>query len=69
MSNSYQQAHNLDGAFAIDTWSGMKGSVFLVDDLVDSRWTFTVIAALLRRAGSGLVFPLALSLNSLEQAD
>jgi len=69
MRNSYQQAHNLDGAFAVDTWTGMKDSVFLVDDLVDSRWTFTVIAALLRRAGSGLVFPLALSLNSLEQAD
>ena len=65
MNNSYQQAHNLDGAFAIDTWEGIKGTVFLVDDMVDSRWTFTVIAALLRQAGSGSVFPLALSLNSL----
>ncbi|MEG3906980.1 RecQ family ATP-dependent DNA helicase [Microcoleus sp. w1-18aA5] len=65
MNNSYQQAHNLDGAFAIDTWEGIKGTVFLVDDMVDSRWTFTVIAALLRQAGSGPVFPLALSLNSL----
>ena len=66
MNNSYQQAHNLDGAFAIDTWEGIKGTVFLVDDMVDSRWTFTVIAALLRQAGSGSVFPLALSLNSLD---
>ncbi|MEG4965552.1 RecQ family ATP-dependent DNA helicase [Microcoleus sp. B6-A1] len=65
MNNSYQQAHNLDGAFAIDTWEGIKGTVFLVDDMVDSRWTFTVIAALLRQRGSGSVFPLALSLNSL----
>ncbi|MEG3900635.1 RecQ family ATP-dependent DNA helicase [Microcoleus sp. B4-C5] len=65
MNNSYQQAHNLDGAFAIDTWEGIKGTVFLVDDMVDSRWTFTVIAALLRQRGSGPVFPLALSLNSL----
>ncbi len=65
MNNSYQQAHNLDGAFAIDTWEGIKGTVFLVDDIVDSRWTFTVIAALLRKGGSGSVFPLALSLNSL----
>ncbi len=55
----------MDGAFAIDTWEGIKGTVFLVDDMVDSRWTFTVIAALLRQAGSGSVFPLALSLNSL----
>lgn len=65
MNNSYQQAHNLDGAFAIDSWEGIKRPVFLVDDMVDSRWTFTVIAALLRQAGSGSVFPLALSLNSL----
>jgi ATP-dependent DNA helicase RecQ len=65
MNNSYQQAHNLDGAFAIDPGEGITGTVFLVDDLVDSRWTFTVIAALLRQAGSGQVFPLALSLNSL----
>jgi ATP-dependent DNA helicase RecQ len=68
MSNSYQQAHNLDGVFEVGTWQGMKEPVFLVDDIVDSRWTFIVIAALLRRAGSGQVFPLALALNSLEQA-
>ncbi|OCQ93291.1 ATP-dependent DNA helicase RecG [Oscillatoriales cyanobacterium USR001] len=65
MNNSYQQAHNLDGAFIIDDWYGINGSVFLVDDMVDSRWTFTVIAALLRQAGSGSIFPLALALNSL----
>ncbi|EDX74899.1 ATP-dependent DNA helicase, RecQ family, putative [Coleofasciculus chthonoplastes PCC 7420] len=65
MGNSYQQAHNLDGVFDVNSWQGMKGAVFLIDDMVDSRWTFTVIAALLRRAGSGLVFPLALALNSL----
>lgn len=69
MSNSYQQAHNLDGAFIIDTCPGMNGSVFLVDDMVDSRWTFTVIAALLRSAGSGQVFPVALALNSLGQGE
>jgi ATP-dependent DNA helicase RecQ len=65
MGNSYQQAHNLDGVFAVKPWQGMKGAVFLIDDMVDSRWTFTVIAALLRQAGSGPVFPLALALNSL----
>lgn len=69
MSNSYQQAQNLDGAFAVDSWKGMSSSVFLVDDIVDSRWTFTVIAALLRRANSGVVFPVALALNSLGQGD
>lgn len=65
MGNSYQQAHNLDGVFEVNPWQSMKGAVFLIDDMVDSRWTFTVIAALLRRAGSGQVFPLALALNSL----
>ncbi|MBG1262713.1 RecQ family ATP-dependent DNA helicase [Nostoc commune] len=69
MNNSYQQAHNLDGAFAVDSWKGISGSVFLLDDIVDSRWTFTVIAALLRRANSGVVFPVALALNSFGQGD
>lgn len=69
MSNSYQQAHNLDGAFAIESWQGMRGNVFLIDDMVDSRWTFTVIAGLLRNNGSGLVYPVALALNSLGQED
>ncbi|MFM6398872.1 MAG: ATP-dependent DNA helicase RecG, partial [Planktothrix sp.] len=69
MSNSYKQAHNLDGVFEVDTGKVRNGAVFLVDDMVDSRWTFTVIAALLKQAGSGAVFPLALALNSLEKAD
>jgi len=67
MSNSYQQAHNLDGAFQIDTQNVQQGAVFLVDDFVDSRWTLTIITALLRQGGSGQVFPLALALNSLSQ--
>lgn len=65
MGNSYQQAHNLEGAFSVEQWEGISDPVFLVDDMVDSRWTFTVIAALLRQTGSGVVFPLALALNSL----
>ena len=35
--------------------------VLLVDDIVDSGWTMTIIAALLRQAGSGPVWPLALA--------
>jgi ATP-dependent DNA helicase RecQ len=35
--------------------------VLLVDDLVDSRWTMTEVGRLLRAAGSGPVFPLALA--------
>ena len=37
--------------------------ILLVDDTVSSRWTMTVAARLLRRAGSGPVLPLALALE------
>jgi ATP-dependent DNA helicase RecQ len=66
MNNSYQQAHNLDGAFTVEKWQGLNGPVLLIDDMVDSRWTFSVLTALLRSNGSGPVFPLALALNSLD---
>ena len=64
MNNSFQQAGNLDGAFSVDEDTVPEGTVFLVDDMVDSRWTFTVIAALLRQIGCPAVFPLALAMNS-----
>lgn len=60
MQNSYQQARNLSASFQVDRPAVKRESVLLVDDIVDSRWTFTVIAALLRDAGSGPVFPFAL---------
>lgn len=60
LQNSNQQARNLDGSFTI-AGPLPPGPCLLVDDLVDSRWTFTVAAWLLRENGSGLVFPLALA--------
>jgi ATP-dependent DNA helicase RecQ len=39
------------------------GPVLLVDDLVDSRWTMTVAARELRRAGATAVLPFALALR------
>jgi ATP-dependent DNA helicase RecQ len=60
MQNSSQQACNLDGSLAI-TSDIPTGPCLLVDDMVDSRWTFTVAAWLLREHGSGPVFPLALA--------
>ena len=63
MDNSFQQAKNLDGVFSID--SNIRDTpCLLVDDMIDSRWTLTVAAALLRSAGCEAVFPLALALNS-----
>jgi ATP-dependent DNA helicase RecQ len=38
-----------------------EGPVFLIDDMVDSRWTLTVLGAELRWAGSGPVYPVALT--------
>lgn len=58
--NRFHQCRNLDGAFEIAA-EIPSGPVLLVDDIVDSGWTATVLAALLRRAGSGLVFPVALA--------
>lgn len=59
-NNSFYQCKNLDGVFEITT-PIPKTSVFLVDDMTDSGWTLTIVAALLRQAGSGLVFPVALA--------
>ena len=64
MKNSFQQASNLDGAFSADRANVPDGPAFLLDDIVDSRWTFTVIAALLRQNGCPAVFPMALAMNS-----
>jgi ATP-dependent DNA helicase RecQ len=64
MANSIQQARNIDGSLAINEARLPSGSVLLIDDMVDSRWTLTVAAWLLRRAGSGQVFPLALALTA-----
>ena len=61
MENSYQQAHNLEDAFEIETREVRAEPVLLVDDMVDSRWTFTVVAAQLLEHSSGPVFPLALA--------
>jgi ATP-dependent DNA helicase RecQ len=41
--------------------ASLDGPVLLVDDLVDSGWTMTLVARLLRRAGASAVLPLALA--------
>jgi ATP-dependent DNA helicase RecQ len=61
--NRFHQCHNLDGVFTIDD-EVPNGPVLLLDDMVDSAWTLTVIAALLRQAGSGPVWPVALASTS-----
>ena len=63
MQNRFHQCKNLDGAFEIENVRCGE-PVLLIDDIVDSRWTMTIISALLLREGSGPVFPLALASTS-----
>jgi ATP-dependent DNA helicase RecQ len=62
--NRFHQCRNLDGAFAIQQPIPNR-PVLLIDDIVDSGWTLTVIAALLQQAGSGCVYPVALASSSV----
>jgi len=61
MANSTQQARNVDGSLAVIDERLLAGPALLVDDMVDSRWTLTVAAWLLRSRGTGEVWPLALA--------
>lgn len=67
MANSSQQARNIDGSLDINGQPVPHGAVLLIDDMVDSRWTLTVSAWLLRKAGSGNVWPIALSQTGHDQ--
>ena len=66
MHNSDQQARNVIGSIGVDRDAMLGGPVLLVDDMVDSRWTFTVAARLLRQCGSGEVWPVALADTSTQ---
>ncbi|MFI9330853.1 RecQ family ATP-dependent DNA helicase [Kitasatospora sp. NPDC052868] len=67
-SNSAQRLHSLAGALVLPpeveaAVAAAGGPVLLVDDLVDSGWTVTVAARLLRRAGASAVLPLVLAVQ------
>lgn len=64
MENSVQQARNAMGAFAALPEEVSTDPVFLVDDMVDSRWSLTVCGSALINAGSGPVFPVALGMTT-----
>ncbi len=61
MANSAHQARNARESLDVDPSMVNSGPVLLVDDMVDSRWTITVAADLLRSSGSGEVLPFALA--------
>lgn len=63
LEDSYQQQANVDKSFVVadDIPTFFSENVLLIDDMVDSRWTFTVCGKKLREKGAGLVYPFALS--------
>ena len=64
-SNSAQRLRAVRGAFAVPAgWTLDGGPVLLVDDVVDSGWTLTEAARVLREAGAGEVLPLVLALDA-----
>lgn len=58
--NRYHQCKNLDGVFEIEGQIPSE-PVLLVDDIIDSGWTFTVAGILLKQAGCSRVYPVALA--------
>ncbi|MEV4616442.1 DEAD/DEAH box helicase [Kitasatospora sp. NPDC049258] len=68
-SNSAQRLHSLSGTLVVppllrEALAQNPGPVLLVDDLVDSGWTVTVAARLLRQAGADAVLPLVLAVQA-----
>ena len=66
--NSAYRLASVWSAFGVDAnlpdlVAATNGPVLLVDDLADSRWTLTVAARLLRRAGASNVLPFVLALR------
>ncbi len=63
MRNSFQQAANVIGNFAV-TMPLNGETILLVDDIADSKWTMTVLGDLLQRRGSGAVYPFVLAVTN-----
>ena len=63
-SNSAQRLLAVHGAFAVPAGLELPhGPVLLVDDRIDTGWTMTEAARLLRQRGAGHVLPLALAVD------
>jgi ATP-dependent DNA helicase RecQ len=58
--NSAHQQANVQGAFAV-IGDVLPTPGLLVDDVLDSGWTMTEVGRVLRRAGAGPVYPVALA--------
>ena len=62
MENSAHQYSNVADCFGLANGYDIRGKTcLLVDDMVDSKWTFTAISLLLRQNGVAAVYPFALA--------
>ena len=64
LSNSSFQMKNVYDTVEVCTDQLQAGNVLLIDDMVDSGWTFTVCGYKLKTGGSGDVYPFALANTS-----
>ncbi|MNP80085.1 hypothetical protein D3C76_1780780 [compost metagenome] len=64
MKNSQLQQLNVLDSLTVNKSNYVGYSVILIDDMVDSRWTFTVAGYLLRESGYGNILPFALTSTS-----
>jgi ATP-dependent DNA helicase RecQ len=60
MENSAQQLRNIHKAFELSEQPPNEPAL-LVDDMIDSGWTLTLLGAMLRAAGVSFVYPFALA--------
>ncbi len=65
LRNSFQQVMNVYNVFKVED-EPSPAPVLLVDDIADSKWTLTVVGALLRKSGSGLVHPYVLATTNAD---
>ena len=64
MANSPSQFNNIQNAFEVENRIP-SGPVLLIDDVVNSRWTFTVVGGRLLATGASHVYPFALSSTAI----
>jgi ATP-dependent DNA helicase RecQ len=67
MANATQQARNVDGSMKLDRSKMLSGPVLLVDDIVNSRWTYTIAGWLLASNGCPAVLPVALAVSGADE--
>jgi ATP-dependent DNA helicase RecQ len=64
MENSAHQCANAFLSFYVKEKIDVPKNILLIDDVVDSRWTFTVCGYRLMEAGAEKVYPFALADSS-----